>query len=199
VPPTRLSRAEQQAATRERLLSAAEEAFSRLGYGGASADMIAAEAGYSKGAFYSNFPNKEAILLELLRRYSDRDMAELERLVGLEPNDLRAAVTAWLNTAFVNSDCPELAIELQLHARRSPDFANEYYELQRKQIDALAQILRDYFEKLSVALPIDARDLAASMMALANGIRLQQPTDQSSEPSSAGQVVGAILGILTAS
>jgi AcrR family transcriptional regulator len=194
-----LSRAEQQAATRERLLSAAEGAFSRLGYGGASADMIAAEAGYSKGAFYSNFPNKEAILLELLRRYSERDMADLERLVGLEPNDLRAAVTDWLNTAFVTSDCPELAIELQLHARRSPDFANEYYALQRKQIDALAQILRDYFEKLSVALPIDARDLAASMMALANGIRLQQPTDQSSEPSSAGQVVDAILGILTSS
>ena len=197
MPPTRLSRAEQQAATRERLLSAAEEAFSRLGYGGASADMIAAEAGYSKGAFYSNFPNKEAILLELLRRYSERDMADLERLIGLEPNGLRAAVTGWLNTAFVNSDCPELAIELQLHARRSPDFAKEYYALQRKQIDALAQILRDYFEKLSVALPIDARDLAASMMALANGIRLQQPTDQSSRPSGAGQVVDAILGILT--
>lgn len=197
--PTRLSRAEQQAATRERLLAAAEEAFSRLGYGGASADMIAAEAGYSKGAFYSNFPNKEAILLELLRRYSERDMAELERLVGLEPDDLRAAVTEWLNTAFMNSDCPELAIELQLHARRSPDFAEQYYALQRKQIDALAQILRDYFAKLSVTLPIDARDLAASMMALANGIRLQRPTDEPAGPSSAGQVVAAILGILTAS
>jgi hypothetical protein len=92
-----------------------------------------------------------------------------------------------------------LAIELQLHARRSPDFAEQYYALQRKQIDALAQILRDYFETLSVALPIDAQDLAASMMALANGIRLQLPTDQSVGSSSAGQVVDAILGILTAS
>jgi AcrR family transcriptional regulator len=199
VTPTRLSRAEQQAATRERLLAAAEQAFSRLGYGGASADLIAAEAGYSKGAFYSNFPNKEAILLELLRRYSERDMADLKRCVGLEPDDLRAAVTDWLNTAFVNSDCPELATELQLHARRSPEFAEQYYALQRKQIDALAQILRGYFGKLSVALPIDARDLAASMMALANGIRLQRPADQPDEPSSAGQVVDAILGILTAS
>jgi AcrR family transcriptional regulator len=193
-----LSRAEQQAATRERLLAAAEEAFSRLGYGGASADMIAAEAGYSKGAFYSNFPNKEAILLELLRRYSERDMADLEKLGNLEPDELRAAVTEWLNTAFVNSDCPELTIELQLHARRSPDFATEYYALQRKQIDALAQILRNYFDKLSVPLPIDAHDLAASMMALSNGIRLQQPTDQSAVPSTAGQVVDTILGILTA-
>jgi hypothetical protein len=37
------------------------------------------------------------------------------------------------------------------------------------------------------------------MMALANGIRLQQPADQSAGPSGAGQVVDAILGILTAS
>jgi hypothetical protein len=125
-------------------------------------------------------------------------MADLERLGSLEPGDLRAAVTEWLNTAFVNSDCPELSIELQLHARRSPDFATEYYALQRQQIDALAKILRDYFDKLSVALPIDARDLAASMMALANGIRVQQPTDQSAGPNTAGQVVDAILGILTA-
>lgn len=197
--PTRLSRAEQQAATRERLLAAAEESFSRLGYGGASADLIAAEAGYSKGAFYSNFPNKEAILLELLRRYSARDMADLEKLVGLEPEDVRAAVTDWLNTAFVNSDCAELATELQLHARRSPEFAEHYYALQRKQVDALAQILRGYFGKLSVALPIDARDLAASMIALANGIRLQRPADQPDGPRSAGQVVDAILGVLTAS
>lgn len=195
--PTRLSRAEQHAATRERLLAAAEEAFSRLGYGGASADLIAAEAGYSKGAFYSNFPNKEAILLELLRRYSERDMAELDKFTGLEPDDLRAAVTEWLNTAFVNSDCPELATELQLHARRSPEFAEHYYALQRKQIDALAQILRDCFETLSVALPIDARDLAASMMALANGIRLQRPANHADAPSGAGQVVAEILNILT--
>ncbi len=197
--PTRLSRAEQQATTRERLLAAAETAFSRLGYGGASADLIAAEAGYSKGAFYSNFPNKEAILLELLRRYSERDMAELQQFVGLEPDDLRAALTEWLNTAFVNSDCPELATELQLHARRSPAFAQRYYALQQQQIEALAQILHNYFVKLSVALPMDARELAAATMALANGIRLQQPADHPDAPSGAGHVVGAILAILTAS
>jgi len=43
----RLTRSEQQAATRERLIAAAEKVFSRLGYGGASVDLIAAEAGDS--------------------------------------------------------------------------------------------------------------------------------------------------------
>lgn len=64
----------------EGLLAAAQEAFSRLGYGGASADMIAAEAGFSRCAFYSNFPNKEAILLEL--RKGESRNAVLGGLVG---------------------------------------------------------------------------------------------------------------------
>jgi AcrR family transcriptional regulator len=67
--PVRLTRAEQQALTRERLLAAAERVLAGYGYGGASIDLITAEAGYSKGAIYSNFESKEAVFLELLRVY----------------------------------------------------------------------------------------------------------------------------------
>ena len=86
--PARLTRAQQQAMTRERLLAAAERVFARHGYGGASIDLISAEAGYSKGAIYSNFESKEAVFLELLRLYMERDMAELERIVSLAPDQL---------------------------------------------------------------------------------------------------------------
>ena len=81
--PVRLTRAQQQALTRERLLAAAEQVLARHGYGGASIDLITAEAGYSKGAIYSNFESKEAVFLELLRVYMERDMAELGRIVSL--------------------------------------------------------------------------------------------------------------------
>ncbi|MCE9522821.1 MAG: TetR/AcrR family transcriptional regulator, partial [Alphaproteobacteria bacterium] len=76
--PARLTRAEQQAQTRERLLAAAERVFARHGYGGASIDLISAEAGYSKGAIYSNFESKEEVFLELARVYMGRRMTELE-------------------------------------------------------------------------------------------------------------------------
>ena len=60
--PVRLTRAQQQAVTRERLLAAAEQVFARYGYGGASIELITSEAGYSKGAIYSNFESKEAVV-----------------------------------------------------------------------------------------------------------------------------------------
>ena len=139
--PVRLTRAQQQAQTRERLLAAAERVLARHGYGGASIDLITAEAGYSKGAIYSNFESKEAVFLELLRVYMERDMAELGRIVSLAPQQLSAALNAWLETMHCDSDCPLLVTELQLHARRNPAFAERYYALQEQQTRALARIL----------------------------------------------------------
>src|SRR6266566_4627785 len=175
VRPGRLTRAQQQAVTRERLLAAAEQVIARHGYGGASIDLITAEAGYSKGAIYSNFESKEAVFLELLRVYMERDMAELARIISLDPDKISAAVTGWLETMHADRDCPLLMTELQLHARRSPAFAERYYALQERQTRTLAGILKRYFKAVSTPLPIDPRDLAGSITALAHGLSLQRP------------------------
>ena len=195
--PVRLTRAEQQALTRERLLAAAERVLAGHGYSGASIDLITAQAGYSKGAIYSNFESKEAVFLELLRVYMERDMAELERIVGLAPQQLSAALNAWLETMHCDSDCPLLVTELQLHARRNPAFAERYYALQEQQTRALARILERFFEAQSVPLPMDPRDLAGCMTALAHGLSLQHPQAEPGAPSVAGRVIGAMLKLLT--
>lgn len=62
----RLSREEARQRTRQLILQTSRELFSRRGYRGASLEEIAETAGYSKGAFYSNWPSKEALFLELL-------------------------------------------------------------------------------------------------------------------------------------
>ena len=195
--PVRLTRAQQQAQTRERLLAAAERVLARHGYGGASIDLVTAEAGYSKGAIYSNFESKEAVFLELLRVYMERDMAELGRIVSLAPQQLSAALNAWLETMHCDSDCPLLVTELQLHARRNPAFAERYYALQEQQTRALARILERFFEAQSVPLPMDPRDLAGCMTALAHGLSLQHPQEEPGAPSVAGRVIGALLTLLT--
>lgn len=65
----RLTRDESRLHTRERLLEAATEVFSRRGFEAASVDEIADEAGFSKGAVYSNFVSKEELFLTLLDRH----------------------------------------------------------------------------------------------------------------------------------
>ena len=70
----RLSRVESQALTRARLLDAAQDLFRREGYATTSVDRIAEAAGYSKGAFYSNFEGKEAIFLAVLDAQSQESL-----------------------------------------------------------------------------------------------------------------------------
>ena len=67
----RLTRAEQRDLTRTRLLDAAEKVFVDRGFHAASVDEVAEEAGYSKGAVYSNFENKDELFLAVLERRVD--------------------------------------------------------------------------------------------------------------------------------
>ncbi len=195
--PARLTRAEQQAQTRERLLAAAERVFARHGYGGASIDLISAEAGYSKGAIYSNFESKEAVFLELARVYMGRRMTELEHVVGGEPSKLAGALSQWLQTMQVDGDCLMLVTELQLQARRSPAFAEQYYALQQKQTRAMAAVLERLFKALGVPMPMDPIDLADAMLALTHGITLQRPEPKSGTPADAGRVIDRLMKTFT--
>ncbi len=57
--------------TRERILDAALNVFSRKGYHDARLDEIVAESGTSKGSIYFHFPNKERLFLALVEKFAD--------------------------------------------------------------------------------------------------------------------------------
>src|ERR1700761_6930818 len=54
--------------TRARLIQSAEKIFARDGFEAAKLEEIAADAGYTRGAFYANFESKEDLFLALLER-----------------------------------------------------------------------------------------------------------------------------------
>lgn len=116
----RLTREQSQAQTREKLLASAQEMVGLHGYEGASVDRIAEEAGYSKGAFYSNFSNKEDIFLQLLEYNAGNDVIELEKLLGKheDPHQVIDALSKWANLRSKNHRWGVLAIELMRRARR---------------------------------------------------------------------------------
>jgi AcrR family transcriptional regulator len=86
----RLTRAERQQQTRDALLDAAARVFVRRGFQGSSVEEISAEAGYTRGAFYSNFTSKDEVLVELLR---DRVYTRYTNMVEEGLRDLRRVPT----------------------------------------------------------------------------------------------------------
>src|SRR5271163_1891448 len=79
--PSRMSREQGRANTRERLLVAARSVFARSGFHGASVEEIAAEPGFSTGALYSNFDGKEDLFLVLMEREIDEHAREIAEAV----------------------------------------------------------------------------------------------------------------------
>ncbi|WP_035060034.1 TetR/AcrR family transcriptional regulator [Andreprevotia chitinilytica] len=180
-PPkrARLSREESQAQTREHLLEAARRLFIQAGFGGVSLRDIAHEAGYSQGAFYSNFPSKESVLLELLRRHMEEEARQLSALlesVDQSTDDVLAGLEAWATELDQDADWAVLAVELQLHANRSPAFAAEYGTVWEVHRGELARFIARLFGRLGLIPPAEPTQLAASFMALAHGLALQRAT-----------------------
>lgn len=75
-----------RAETRTRLLDAAVEVFAEEGLQGASVEAICSRAGFSRGAFYSNFSSKEQLFLGLLEReFAQRAADVAEKAREIEP------------------------------------------------------------------------------------------------------------------
>src|SRR5258708_11144038 len=91
-PMPRLNREESQARTRNLLIEAARDEIVKKGFAQASVRDIADAAGVSQGAFYSNFSDKEAILLELVQRHQSEERAQIEAPFSHAPGDAAGAV-----------------------------------------------------------------------------------------------------------
>jgi AcrR family transcriptional regulator len=183
--PTRLTRADRQAQTRQELLDAAARVFVDKGFVGSSVEAIAAEAGYTRGAFYSNFRSKEELFAELLQQrvYSIyRGMAE-EAARGARPSPRQTGE----QLAQIQGDADghwlfRLWLELLAHAGRDEEFrkiAATFWSITRA---SSATGIRDAYREAGVKLPAKPEDLATSMIALDIGLALQHFVDPDAVP-----------------
>ena len=195
----RLTREESRAQTRERLVETAQHLFVSNGYGGASIRDIADKAGYSQGAFYSNFSSKEDVLLELLRRHMEAEATQLFKVMGneqKEPGQMLAELEAWASTLNHDADWCMLSIELQLHANRSRSFAAEYQKVWDRHRSEIGAVIGQLFRKLGRTPPAAPDELAAAFMALSHGLALQRVATR---PDPSGRLIMVFLRGLIAS
>lgn len=171
----RLTREEKRQETKEKLLRSAEQLFNQGGYEKASVDLIAENAGFSKGAFYSNFESKEAIFLELLESSKRRNIEALENLLAQEMSaeDLLLAIRNYQSGRDSDFDFAQLAVEFQLQASRDATFATAYAKLNRNYRDSLIGVLEKLYGKLGRIPPAPVKDLADILMATTSGLLLQ--------------------------
>jgi AcrR family transcriptional regulator len=166
---------------RAQILEAAVEVFYREGYGAASIQKIATEAGFTKGAIYSNFESKQALFGAIMRaRFSEVSSAVL---AGIEPSDggwheavdqaarLLSRHIATLGTLHA------LVIEFALQASRDPDAREVYLELRRAQRVELSAALRERAASFGLSEDSDYDQVATTILALISGLTLERIVD----------------------
>jgi AcrR family transcriptional regulator len=133
----RLTREETREQTTQRLLDAAAKVIARKGLDATSVEDIAEAAGYSRGAFYSNFSAKEDLFIELLRRDHARVTAELASLRSddLPLDHIEARVTEFYGHMYRDNECFINWAEARLLAVRDARFRAKLNALQAEKRD----------------------------------------------------------------
>ncbi|ARP93198.1 TetR/AcrR family transcriptional regulator [Bordetella genomosp. 13] len=169
----RLTREQSRLQTRQRLLDAGQRLFSGRGYASTSVEDIAEAAGYTRGAFYSNFSGKPDMLLELLRRDHAVVIDEMRVLLDGEPTraELEDRVITYFSQLYRDNDCFLLWIEAKLQAARDPRFRAAFVAFMREQRAAVAEYARHFAQRSGSTLSMSPEELALGLSALCEGMR----------------------------
>jgi len=165
--------------TREKLFEAAAGMFEEHGIGAASIETIAAAAGMTRGAFYSNFADKDELVIAMLEDHVERSLKHHRELLARhsDPADFIAALrTAERSRHDPLGRAPLLHMELILFAARSEKRRPEL----AKRLRARRELVTEMLANTKVADPAWA---SAMLLALEDGFRLHRLIDPASTPA----------------
>ena len=168
-----------RAETRRRLIEAAQEAFSEHSIRDASVELICQRAGFSRGAFYSNFENKEQLFLALFVEEAQGRTERLRRVIAdsIDPANISDEESLRASVSHICELCAEplvadqnwymLLSEFRSQALRQPELRQHAREELNRLADDVGQVLVETLEQLGMALTIPVRDAVHTLGALA--------------------------------
>src|SRR5580693_274177 len=168
--------------TRDHLLAAASEVFGEHGFHGASLDEVAAVAGFTKGAVYSNFKNKEDLFLALFKANYDHEMqalrATLEDPAAPPESRIGDFVTLIRDETERSRNMGLLYQEFWLYAARNPAAREQFTRIEEEGVQAVAEIIEAERARQGIEPLESAVQAARLIVSLFHGIaqlRVLQP------------------------
>lgn len=157
-----------RAQTRLRLMSAAVEAFAERGVMAASVEDICERAGFTRGAFYSNFTDKDELVLALIDKQTSDVVDRTQRVIRESLADkttaesdsevlIERAADAFGRAQRLDRDSVVVQEELKLYAVRNPDMYEKYSGFERQTLRSIRELLTDALAQIGreFVLPID--------------------------------------------
>ena len=189
-----LTRKEKQARTRAKLMRSAARLFCRQGLEQASVEDIAQDAGFTKGAFYSNFKSKEELFLAMLDEKFGEQIERIESALQSDeaPDEAaRHAGEAFVRSIRADREWERLYFEFVAHASRNEEFRQEFLTRCRAMNERLEEVYRRWHDRVGITAPMPLRDITLMISMMADGFLLWERLD----PSLDEEVFGTMLAI----
>lgn len=159
-----------------RIVAAMRVCVAKYGAVGATFDQVSKEAEVSRGLLHYYFGSKERLLIEVVRRETDRlvEMIQLATSVAGSAEQLVDLLLVQLKNILDNE--PELyllAFEMIGEARRHPEIGAEVAAYNRRTRGQFAEIIEQLQEKGVVSPRHPPLATASALLAMANGLALE--------------------------
>jgi AcrR family transcriptional regulator len=173
----RMTRAQSQAQTRAQLVTTAKRLFFEDGYHPTSLEKVADAAGYSKGAVYSNFRNKDELCTAVLDEIRAERLGEVLEILARPDTPSRIdALGEWADRVIGDPGWTSLEVEFAVHARRNEQLRADL----AAGLGNILQMLSDGVESAdNPDLKMPGREAATTMLALGAGLGLLRSIDPS--------------------
>ncbi|RWZ68361.1 TetR/AcrR family transcriptional regulator [Labedella populi] len=172
---------ERRRRTRERLMDAAFDVFAEAGVHTASVEAICERAGFSRGAFYSNFESKEELFFALSDREVDKTLARAtdiarEVFPASAPNgeDVAEVVRTMIQFVRGEANWHRIVAEYRLLAMRSGDVATRYLDFTRRLNERVGDMLETITLGAGLRFVGDIRLISRTLIALSSAITEEQ-------------------------
>jgi AcrR family transcriptional regulator len=201
------ARSARREATRQRVLDAAREIFAERGVIGGSVEDICERAGFTRGAFYSNFTDKDDVVRALVEREQSRLLLHLDASLEAVGTELAAApdlesvlgsiVDRIIRSIPVDRQLMLVQTELEIHAIRRPDLSRHLLEINLRFRERLGVFIAAAMERHGRELLVTPADLTDTVLAVAErSVRRGLLTGGDADPD---EMAAAVLpGILLA-
>ena len=180
---------ERRAATRRRLLDAAIAVVAERGFHAASVDAIAAEAGYSVGAIYSNFGGKDDLFLAVF----DEHLAWFESVVT------ESSTEAAASEALLDEERQFLVfVEFWSYAVRTPKTRRRLAQRMARLRGHVRGLVEQRAQRQGLELMADADEIAVIALALVRGIAIERLADREAVANGLlGRTIDALVAAST--
>ena len=170
----RLSREDSRQLTAQRLVEAAQRLIPRRGLDALSVEDIAEAAGYSRGAFYSNFKSKNDLLFEVLRQDEERTRAQLAASLddAVPADQVQARMLQAYADLYKDAEAFMTWTEGRMLSVRDAKFRAKLATLMAERRQFSVKLLEYLYKRAGATPSVPLEHLASGFIGLVEGVRL---------------------------